>query len=322
MQVHPDIAALRSDRAPQCEAQTAILLAGEASKADPAMAALHAELEVYGEGAPLETCPVLEAMFTEQGEAERLMQLLSGHYCRAIGENPFGHPPFRNGFDGMSTSILLARTGRAQLLLQSREPGTMDNPGYVFCDATRLDAVIGGTAEARLVRIVDRNEKAATFIEEPLSLKSGHRLAVDLSTETLAIDTVQTRVVILRLLRTAEEPQTGREYDAGTGRLLHQSAGRIGTSRREAIVALLGRMGRTDAAPDIARLAIEQGDLSLRWQAMREALSLDTALGFRALCIVARRGDDPLARQAGALRAQLLETYPALAQLEADQCPA
>lgn len=322
MQVHPDIAALRSNRAPQREAQTAILMAGEASKADPAMAAMHAELAAYGKGAPLEDCPVLEAMFTERGEAERLMQLLSAHYCRAMGENPIGHPPFRNGFDGTSTSILLAKTGRAQLMLQAREPGVMDNPGHVFCDATRLDAVIGGAAEARLVRIVERTDKAARFTEEPLSLVTGHRLALDLSTETLAIDTVQKRIVILRLLQTVEEPQPGREYDAVTGELIHQSAGRIGTSRREAIVALLGRMGREDAAPEIARIAMEEGDPSLRWQAIREALALDTASGFGALCTVARRGDDPLAGQAGALRAQLLEAHPALAQLEAGQCPA
>jgi len=120
----------------------------------------------------------------------------------------------------------------------------------------------------------------------------------------------------------APEPAPGREYDAASGRLLHRSAGRIGTSRREAIIALLGRMGRADAAPQIARVALDEGDPSLRWQALREALALDTATGFRALASVARRGEDPLAAQAGALRAQLLETHPELAQLETGPCPA
>jgi len=322
MQVHADIAALRSDRAPQREAQTAILAAGEAWAAEPGAAQFQAELEAYGKGAPLEACPVLEAMFTGSGEAARLMDLLVKHYCRAIGENPIGHPPFRQGFDGVSTSILLARSGRAQLMIQAREPGEMDNPGYVFCDATRFDAVLGGEAQARIVRIAERRDDAARFNAEPLALRAGHRLAFDLSSEALLIDSVQTRFVVLRLLRTAEEPQPGREYDAATGKLLHQSAGRIGTSRREAIIALLGRMGREDAAPEIARIAKGEGDPSLRWQAMREALALDMAQGFRALAAVARRTDDPLARQAGALRARLLEAHPQLSKLEADQCPA
>ncbi|WAT17808.1 hypothetical protein OZN62_12970 [Aurantiacibacter sp. MUD11] len=317
MQVHPDIAALRSDRAPQRQAQTAILAARDAWAAEEGASELLAELDAYGTGAPLEACSTLEAVFTGQGEAERLMGLLSKHYCNAIAANPIGHPPFRNGFDGMASSILLARAGRAQLMLQAREPGEMANPGYIFSDASRFDAVLAGEAEARIVRIASRQEQAAEFVEERVHLRPGHRIAFDLATEALMIDRVTRRVVILRLMRTAADPQPGREYCAETGCLLHQSAGCIATSRQEAIIALLGRMGRDDAAPAIAQVAMADGDNSLRWQAMREALALDTATGFAALYTVARRSEDPLAGQAGALRAQLLETYPQLAQVEA-----
>lgn len=322
MQVHSDIAALRSDRTPQRLAQTAILGAAHAWAAEQGAAQMQADLEAYGKGAPIEACPMLEAMFTGTGEAERLMDLMCRHYCRAIEANPIGHPPFRQGFDGISTSILLARSGRAQLMIQAREPGEMDNPGYVFCDATRFDAVLAGKADARIVRIAESHPEGARFVAEKLALRPGHRLSLDLSSEAMLVDAVQSRFVVLRLLRTAQEPEPGREYDARSGELLHQSAGRIGTSRREATIALLGRMGRADAAPEIARIAVAEGDLSLRWQALREALALDSATGFCALATVARRSDDPLARQAGALRAQLLESHPQLLQLEADQCPA
>ncbi|WP_338243808.1 hypothetical protein [Aurantiacibacter hainanensis] len=322
MQVHPDIAALRSDRAPQRQAQAAMLRARDAWAAEPGASEMQAELEAYGRGASLEDCPVLESVFTETGETERLIGLMSAHYCRAIGENPIGHPPFRNGFDGTSTSLLLAQSGRAQLMLQAREPGRTDNPSHVFSDATRFDAVLAGEAEARIVRIVDHAGDAASFSEERLSLRPGHRLAFDLGSEALAIDRVEGRFVVLRLMRASADPRPGREYDAATGRLLQQSAGKIATSRQEAIIALLGRMGRDDAAPHIAAVALKEGDTSLRWQALREALALDTATGFLALGRVARRSDDPLSAPAGALRAQLLETYPQLAQVEADRCPA
>lgn len=322
MQVHPDIAALRRNRDPQRKAQTAILAANETWAQDPGAAAMRAELEAYGKGAPLDACPTLEAMFTDSGEAERLMDLLCRHYCRAIAANPIGHPPFRQGYDGKSTSILLARTGRAQLLIQAREPGKRTNASYVFSDATRFDAVLAGAADARIVRIAGHEGQQARLVGEGLALRPGHRLALDLNCEAMAIDKIERRLVVLRLLRTAPEPAPGREYDAASGKLLHQSAGRIGTSRREAIIALLGRMGREDAAPQIARIAMEEGDLSLRWQALREALALDTATGFRALARIARRSDDALAAQAGALRAQLLENHPELAHLETGECPA
>lgn len=118
MDVHPFIASLRSDRAPQRRAQSAMEAAREAWRAETGAAELMAELERYGKGAPLGSCPQLENVFTGQGEAERLMGLLSQHYCAAIAANPIGHPPFRHGFNGTAGTILLARSGRAQFMLQ------------------------------------------------------------------------------------------------------------------------------------------------------------------------------------------------------------
>lgn len=93
-------------------------------------------------------------------------------------------------------------------------------------------------------------------------------------------------------------------------------------SRHEMMVALLGRMGRTEAAPEMAAMESEPGDDSLRWQALRECLALDTETGFRALCAVAGAAADPLAAAAGALRAQLVEAHPQLLALEDVPCRA
>ena len=79
-------------------------------------------------------------------------------------------------------------------------------------------------------------------------------------------------------------------------------------------------MGRSDAAPLLAAMAEEQGGTGMRWQALRECLGLDSALGFAALRTIAQRSGDPLAVPAGALAAQLLEQYPELAGV--DRCPA
>ena len=291
-------------------------------RTDPLADALLTELEHFGAGAPLEACPALEAVFTGPDEAERLIGMLSQHLCAAIVGEPFGHPPFRSGFDGRAASLLLARKGRAQLIIQTREPGTYKQPTCLFNDAVRYDAVIGGKAQGRIVRLVNRAGQAAQFCAEPMQFARGGRLALDLASETLLLDRVERRLVVLRLLRNAENPAPGREYDAGTGAFLHQSAGSLAISRQEATIALLGRMGRTDAAPACARLALGEGDASLRWQALRECLSLDSATGFAALCRLAQRLDDDLSHPAAALRMQLLETYPQLMQVETDQCRA
>ena len=324
MDVHPFIAALRSDRAPQRQAQSAMEAARTAWRAEPGAAQMMAELERYGNGASLTDCPQLDAVFTGQGEAERLMALLSRHYCAALAANPIGHPPFRHGFNGSAGTILLARSGRAQIMLQSREPGDFRQASYKYTDATRFDAVLAGAGEARIVRArpAAGEGERMDFTEEAVPLAAGGRFAFDCASEAFVTDSVTSRVVMLRLLRANAAPAPSREYAAATGELLLQSAATIATSRQEAIIALLGRMGRKDAVPEIARTALGEGDPSLRWQALRECLALDTKAGFTALLALARRSDDPLAAHAGALRAQLLETHPQLAELEARQCPA
>lgn len=322
MEMNPFIAALRTDRGPQRKAQTAMEAARVAWRAESGGEQLAEELSRFGEGAPLEMCPLLEAMFTEAGEAERLMALLVRHYCAALKANPIGHPPFRHGFDGAAGTLLLARSGRAQLMIQAREPGRLDHRAYTFSDASRYDAVLAGEAQARIVRARPAGGTAVQFDCEAISLRGGERIALDAASETLVIDSVYRRLVVLRLMRNAAESEPGREYDARSGALLSHSAGTIATSRQEMIVALLGRMGRTDAASEMGRLAMGQGDRSLRWQALRECLALDSAEGFAALGDMARAANDPLAANAGALRAQLLETYPQFAELEAARCRA
>ncbi|MDE1467841.1 hypothetical protein [Aurantiacibacter sp. D1-12] len=316
------IAALRSDRSPQRQAQGAIAQAHLAWLAESGVRDLMADLKRYGAGAPLENCFVLETLFTGTGEAERVLDLLQAHYCSAIRANPIAHPPFRNGFDGRASSLQLARVGRAQLMLQAREPGEFTSESYGFSDGTRFEAVVAGKAEARIIRAHRFGDSAMQFETQRVSMNGGERLTLDLSSEALVIDKVEQRLVILRLIRTAAEPEPTREYCAQSRELLHQSAGLISTSRQEAIIALLGRMGRTDAAPEMARIALAESDLSLRWQALRECLALDSEVGFCTLARIARDGQDPLSAAAGALRAQLLEQYPEFAQVEAQQCPA
>lgn len=282
---------------------------------DAGMAAATAQFAEFGAGAAIEDCPALEEIFLSQGRAEALVGSLVAHFCAAIAADPLGHPPFRNAFDGRGSTLLLAKSGRAQMLLQAREPGTYSYACAMFTDALRYDATLAGCGKAEILRLHGPREQV-DFTSEGISLEQGVRLAFDCNTETLLTTVVERRLVTLRLAQTAEFPQAGREYCRQSGRLLHQSAGTLATSRREMMVALLGRMGRTEAAPVLADIALARGDGSLRWQALREALVLDTAQGFAALLRMARDPRDPLAGEAAALHAQLCDQYPELRLLE------
>ena len=321
MQVHPYIAALRGNRAPQRQAQDAMKAAIVAWQAEPGVAAMLADFTRCGLGAPLEDCLALEALFDGSGQAEVLMAALTRHFCSALKAAPLGHPPFRNGYDGRSGTMLLGKVGRAQLVLQAREPGEITAPCATFTDILRYDAVLAGEAQGRILRIHGPHEQVR-FSEEPITLRQGVHLAFDCNRETMLAERVTRRLVTLRLLQSPELPQPGREYCRETGQMIHQSAGTLASSRREMMAALLGRMERREAAPTLARMALDEPEQSLRWQALRECLALDAAEGFAALEAIARNQNDALAHPAGALRAQLLEQHPELATMEAAPCRA
>lgn len=318
MRVDPAIAAMRGDRSPQLRAQAAMFAARDAWRRRARVAPVLAELEALAGGAPLTGCAAVTALFEEDGAAADLAGSLCSAFAAALAGEPFGQLPFRHGFDGVHSTLLLARFGPVRLSLVAQEPGEFEAPSVTFSDAVRHDAVIAGEATARLIA----RSPDGSFESEPRSLADGARLEIDLSHEALSIERVERRLVSLRLHRGTRRPRPVREYSLPDGRLLAQSAGDMRDSRQEMMLALLGRMKRAEAAPLMAEIAAEPRPDTLRWEALREALALDTATGFAALCGIARSPVDPLAIAAGALRAQLVEAHPQLLAFEEAQCRA
>jgi len=319
MRIDPALAALRRDRGPQRLAQSAMVDACDAWRASAEIRQLLAEFERYGDGARLMACPALLALFTDRGSAPRLVAALVRQFCAALTAEPLGHPPFRHGFDRGIATLLLARHGQAQLVLHAIEPGHASFAVASFSDGKRREAVLAGEARARIVR---RRGRFGLLAERGISLAPGVRLALDLREDALQVLAIERRLVSLRLQRCARAPRPTCEYDLASGALLRQAAGDIRTSRQEMMLAVLGRMGRTEAAPVMAAIAREPGDASLRWQALRECLALDTATGLAALGDLSRASPDPLAAPARMLRARLLEAHPDLRAPEAEACPA
>lgn len=322
MRVDPAIAALRDDRVPQRQAQTAMDAACRTWRDQDGARQAIEQLQHYADGAALAACPDLAAMLRDPSTGRRLVEDLFDRLARTLRNEIFGHPPFRHGFNGSAGTLMLAKRGKAQLLVQTREPGSADLSTATFTDGERHDLVLAGSGTAHLLRLRGAHGDTARFGNGELDLVPDTTLTLDLARECLLVNEVDRRLVVLRLVRAPREPAIAREYDRASGRLLHTAAGSLAASHRENMVALLGSMGRSDAAPVMADIARRPGPDALRWQALRESLALDTAAGFGALHAIARDPSDPIAADAGTLRARLVELHPELLEWENRQCRA
>lgn len=325
MLIRPELQALRVDDAPQRQAQAALREVYDHWRMSGLGLQAEDEVARFASGATLDDLPLLSALFApEDQSAAQFIGDLIARLLGSLAAEPLSQMPLRYSTDRTFSSLLIARQAAATLVLQvfdgaglARKPAPVS---AVFPPTDTLERVLAGTADAVRVRIVAHRPDGADLVCEPITLQPGsirHRIG---TAEAQLLQRVPAQLVTLKLQRRTSTAQVTREYRLPDGALVHQAAGCPRDSRLELSAALLGRMGRSDAAPLLAAMAEEHGSISLRWQALRECLALDSAAGFAALCRIACDAGDPLAAQAGALRAQLLESYPQL--VGACPCPA
>ncbi|MBD3729161.1 MAG: hypothetical protein IE933_05590 [Sphingomonadales bacterium] len=322
MRIGPILAALRRDPVAQRSDQQAIVDARDEWLASSQSRAVAAGLAAYGAGSALPDSGELASLLSQQRRAghfaDRLMQVM----VPALREARLGHVPFRHQYSGGYLILQLLMSGRAALSLAMIEGDRLHDRqaarSVCFSDGERHEIILAGQAQARIVRRSDCNGSKAVLSCERLHLRAGTTIALHGNCETKLVDHVPHRLVSLRLSRTPELPGPSREYRLSDGALIHQASGDLRESQLELAMAVLGKMGRRDAAPALAQRAM-QGNDHHRWQALRECLALDAGEGFAALDRIARDARDPLSPPALALRAQLLAKHP---ELERIPCPA
>lgn len=324
MILSPELAALRQDDTPQRRVQRRLVAQANGWRATGIGAAIEAELPRLASGADLAALPALHMLFTPGDPAARTLADEVVHWLAGeLAEAPLGQVPLRHLHDPLRSTLMLARCHGASLALQAIDGAGLARqaePAAVsFTPNETWDHVLAGSGTGELVRITARTPAGVSLAREPVRIAAGqvaHRRGDDCAQ---LIREVPGLLVTLKLQRRCPGDAVSREYALADGRLLHQAAASPRDSRLELTAALLGRMGRRDAAPLLAAMAEETGSAHLRWEALRECLGLDSARGFATLTALARRADDPLAAPAGALRAQLLESYPELAGVQS--CP-
>ena len=322
MRIDPAIAQLRRDPAPQLRAQAALERVRDRWREEPRVAAILDELERYGAGADVGQCPTLGAMFAAPELARGAVDALVVPMTRALATNPLGHVPLRHQFTGGLMVLQLAASGRAALsLVCYADMGQAAARTVCFAGGERRELCLAGAADARFFEILREEPQRADLDCEDRRIVAGDVLLFEGPRHTKIVDRPRRRMAMLRLSRTEVCPSPAREYRIADGAQVHCASGDRGESRDEMAAAVLGAMGRRDAAPVLARIARDSGSDHFRWQALRETLALDTAQGFAALTDIAADTADPLAPPAGALRASLVERHPALAAWSAP-CPA
>lgn len=320
MQLHPMLRALRSDDTPQRQAQDRLIRATARWREGPVGGVLEAELACFAQGGLFDDFPLLSGLFTARDDTASLLvsdlvQMLAGDLAAA----ELGHVPMRHFTDGVVSTLLVGRSGGVTLTLVAIDgAGLSRRPAPVsasFAECEAWEHVLAGSGKAERITATPIGPQQVQLEREAIMLAPGTVMKRRSGREALQVSGIAACLVSLRLQRRASQAALTREYRLADGILLHQAAGSPRDSRLELTAALLGRMGRSDAAPYLAAMAREQGSAALRWHALRECLGLDTALGFETLSAVAAIADDPLAAAAGALRAQLIEAHPQLAEI-------
>lgn len=319
--VRQPIAALRCDDTPQRHAQAKLIALVQDWLAEPCQSALLAELAALDRGAALLDLPVLAGLFTPKTRAATaLVGDLVRRLVQALDAEPLGHVPLRHHADGSAATLQLIRSGGAALTLQALDGagiGRGQQPLSVsFAPGLIWDAVLAGTTTASHYQATSVADERAMIKQTPLALEPGMVLYRDTGCAAIQYHANPGSLLLLRLQLRPRAGGVTREYRLSDGALLHQAAGCVRDSRLELVAGLLGRMGRCDAAPLLAEIAQEAGAAALRWQALRECLGLDTAIGFRALRAIAQVSGDQLVDPAARLHGQLLASYPQLAALE------
>jgi hypothetical protein len=320
MRIDPALRALRSDPAPQRAAQEKLAEARDSWRSREEWQPLSRAFEAYGEGAKLAECEALDALFRDDGAARAVADEFVAHFLPVAAEAHWGQFPLRYSVNGSVSTLLLASSGRAALLLLAVDGAALARRARAeaagFVAGERHEVVLAGSARARHVTCRPVSDKRAEIACSDLLLEPGDRVHCVTEREAVLVEEVLGGTFLtLRLQRRGEGTLTAHDYSLLDGSLVHQSAGDAEQSRLELMMSLLARMGRKDAAPLLAAQA-RMGPPNLRWQALRECLSLDTEQGFRALSSIARDANDPLAAHAGAVRAQLLEAHPVLARID------
>lgn len=317
MELRPGLAGLRQDGAEWANGQQALTRALAAWRREPGIAPVLTAMKRFADGTPLARCKALAALFdTDPARARRFVDALVAIGLVALDGHPLGQLPLLHGSHDAMPSLVLARHGDTTLTLI-----LYDGAALAALPAARTvrfrpietwARVLAGSGRADRVHLHESADPEGTLKVERVSFGIGdtcHRIG---TREALEMREADGAMAVLRLDRPMIDAGPVREFALVDGALLHRSSVRQRDSREALAAALLGHMGRIDAVPALARVALGDGGDAPRWRALGEMLVLDPYAGVELLARIAADAEDSLGDEAGGLLSSLLEKSPEL----------
>ncbi len=326
MQIHPDIAALRSDPTLQRHAQMPMTRAVAEWQSKSDVVALKEELEAYDAGRPLGMCETLSGVLSNYETASRFI----GDWCNGLlaplMDQPLGQVPLRhNVAPGLATLQLMNSGGTTLSLFVYSELSSAAEPqSAVFADREVCEIVLAGKAHGVQHQLTGIHSGRARINSCPTTYEADSCVTQPAGVQTREFLRVEGSMLLLQLTRIPAKPKPSREYLLSDGTLIHQVSADKRSSQHFMAVDVLGAMERGDAVPVMQELALCMGDdADLRWEAVRQTLALDAAEGMALLSRLSGRKDDPIAPPAASLKQTLIAANARLADLakEAEPCP-
>lgn len=309
MHVHPAIAVLRSDRAPQHRVDKALAH----WRTSPAVAAALDALAAYGAGAPLADQPALARLVQSPTAARDFSDDFTMPLIAALRAEPLAQLPLGYSAAPGLARIRLAESGRATLRLTVFAPTPASSASSaLFEDCEAHEIVLAGAGQAALYQRTPQG-----LVPEEIQCRPGTRITRKGAADSRRIIAVTRPLLVLQLTREAAHPEPSREYSLPGGAVVKSISACKRTSQQMMALGVLGALAHRPALGALERLALDKAAVrDLRWEALRQLLGLDTGRGVALLARLAARPDDSLHDPATKLHCDLVAAHPELAVLE------
>ncbi|GMN02696.1 HEAT repeat domain-containing protein [Erythrobacter sp. MTPC3] len=323
MHVHPEIAALRTDPASQRCAQDRMREAQADWHRLPQARRISCELAQYGAGQPLSQCPGLTSLLTDLPVAAAFVAEWQSRILGALSREPLGEVPHHYSCSAGLSNIRLMEHGRAALsiLAYERRGGsqTLAPQTALFADRECRELVLAGSGSGTLHHRQGGSTGKGLIASNPAHWKSGNTIELAGADQARQISQVEGSMVLLQLSRTAEKPGPSQELQLDDGEVLQLASGDKSASQRLMALAVLGAAQSEKALPVMRGRALDKAeDADVRWEAVRQTLSIDAARGIALLDILRRDEADPLAGPACDLLDSLIRANPSISNYIAE----
>lgn len=315
MRIHPAIAALRADPEAQRLMQKDFLDVLGAWEKQTHTKSLEEELAAFGAGKPLEELALLDGLMADHCAASTFVQIWQRSVIAAARRYPLGSPNCSQKYAAGVSQIELMASGRATLSVTAYEQREeIEWPrSVVFTDQDTYECVLSGAANG-LMHEVRQWDGLDTVIDTCAThWRKGAILVTKGPCETRQVVSVEGAMVLLQLSLKAPAPQPMREFSLDDGALIRMGSGTKSVSERLLAISTLGAMEATGALDAMELCAFNADeDIEVRWEAVRQTVSLDLERGFALLQLLA-------AGEADALREPARELLTALQDPRSDQ---